>query len=101
MQPIVIHADRAFTPFDEIPDALVVIQGSKISAVGQRGKVDLPRGVREITILAAMRAIPQKTSKPQTTMRSLFRLYSSCYRDVLKEHTRADRLVFETPHSTR
>jgi N-acetylglucosamine-6-phosphate deacetylase len=48
MQPIVIHADRAFTPFEEISDAVVVIQGSKISAVGQRGKVDLPRGAREI-----------------------------------------------------
>ncbi len=48
MQPIVIHADRAFTPFEEISDALVVIQGSKISAIGQRGRVDLPRGVREI-----------------------------------------------------
>ena len=48
MQPIVIHADRAFTPFEEISDALVVIQGSKISAVGRKGKVDLPRGAREI-----------------------------------------------------
>jgi len=48
MQPIVIHADRAFTPFEEISDAVVVIQGSKIAAVGQRGKVDLPRGAREI-----------------------------------------------------
>jgi N-acetylglucosamine-6-phosphate deacetylase len=48
MQPIVIHADRAFTPFEEIHDAVVVIQGSKISAVGPRGKVDLPRGGREI-----------------------------------------------------
>jgi N-acetylglucosamine-6-phosphate deacetylase len=48
MQPIVIHADRAFTPFEEISDAVVVIQGSKISAVGQRGKVEVPRGVREL-----------------------------------------------------
>jgi len=48
MKPIVIHADRAFTPFEEISDAVVVIQGSKISAVGQRGKVNLPRGVREL-----------------------------------------------------
>jgi N-acetylglucosamine-6-phosphate deacetylase len=48
MQPIAIHADRAFTPFEEIPDAVIVIQGSKITAVGQRGKIDLPRGVREI-----------------------------------------------------
>jgi len=48
MQPIVIHAGRAFTPFEEISDAVIVIQGSKISAVGQRGKVDLPRGLREL-----------------------------------------------------
>jgi N-acetylglucosamine-6-phosphate deacetylase len=48
MQPIVIHAARAFTPFEEIPDPVIVIQGSKISAVGERGKVDVPRGVREI-----------------------------------------------------
>jgi N-acetylglucosamine-6-phosphate deacetylase len=48
MQPIVIHADRAFTPFEEISDVVVVIHGSKIAAVGQRGKIELPRGVREI-----------------------------------------------------
>jgi N-acetylglucosamine-6-phosphate deacetylase len=50
MQPIVIHAGRAFTPFEEISDAVIVIQGSKISAVGQRGKVDMPRGAREINV---------------------------------------------------
>src|SRR5579863_8397995 len=49
MQPIVIHAGRAFTPFEEITDAVVVIQGSKIFAVGRRGKVDLPRGAREMS----------------------------------------------------
>jgi N-acetylglucosamine-6-phosphate deacetylase len=48
MLPIAIHADRALTPFEEISDAVVVIQGSKISAVGQRGKVDVPRSAREI-----------------------------------------------------
>jgi N-acetylglucosamine-6-phosphate deacetylase len=48
MKPIVIHADRAFTPFEEIVDATLVILGSKIEAVGPRGKVDLPRGAREI-----------------------------------------------------
>src|ERR1700693_5776904 len=48
MQTIVIHADRAFTPFAEISDACVVIQGSKIGAVGPRGKVELPRGVGQI-----------------------------------------------------
>ena len=48
MQPTVIHADRAFTPFEEIPDAIVVVQGSKIAAVGSRGNIELPRGVLEI-----------------------------------------------------
>jgi N-acetylglucosamine-6-phosphate deacetylase len=48
MLPIAIHADRALTPFEEISDAVVVIQGSKIIAVGQRGKVAMPRGAREV-----------------------------------------------------
>src|SRR5258706_15920410 len=48
MLPIAIHADRALTPFEEISDAVIVIQGSKISAVGSRGKVAMPRGAREI-----------------------------------------------------
>jgi len=48
MQPTVIHADRLFTPYEEIHDAIVVIRGSKIVALGPRGKVEAPRGVREI-----------------------------------------------------
>jgi N-acetylglucosamine-6-phosphate deacetylase len=48
MQPILIHADRAITPFEEISDALIVVQGTKILALGQRGKVDMPRNAREI-----------------------------------------------------
>jgi N-acetylglucosamine-6-phosphate deacetylase len=48
MQPIVIRAERAFTPFEEIPDAVIVIRGSKIAAIGPRGKVELPRGVPEM-----------------------------------------------------
>jgi N-acetylglucosamine-6-phosphate deacetylase len=48
MHPIVIRADRAFTPFEEIADAVIVINGGKISAIGPRGKVDAPRGVREL-----------------------------------------------------
>jgi N-acetylglucosamine-6-phosphate deacetylase len=49
MQPIAIHADRAFTPFEEISGAVVVIQGSKIVDVGPRGTLVLPRGAREIS----------------------------------------------------
>ncbi len=43
-----IFAQRAFTPFEEISDAVVVIQGNKISAIGRRGDVDIPRGAREV-----------------------------------------------------
>jgi N-acetylglucosamine-6-phosphate deacetylase len=50
MQPIVIHADRAITPFEEISDALIIVQGTKIVALGQRGKVDMPRSGREIAM---------------------------------------------------
>ena len=48
MPPIAIHAERALTPFEDIPDAVVVVEGSKISAVGRRGEVELPRGTREV-----------------------------------------------------
>jgi N-acetylglucosamine-6-phosphate deacetylase len=49
MHPIAIYADRAFTPFREIFDAVVVIQGNTISAVGPRREVETPRGAREIS----------------------------------------------------
>src|SRR6267154_614558 len=50
MQPLAIHVDRALTPFEDITDAVVVIQATKISAVGKRGEIVLPRGAREIAI---------------------------------------------------
>ncbi len=49
MQPVAFHADRAFTPFEEIADAVVVLQGSKIIDVGRRGSVVLPRNAREVS----------------------------------------------------
>src|ERR1700747_552721 len=48
MQTLTIYAQRALTPFEEIADPVLVIQGSKISAVGRWGAVELPRGGREI-----------------------------------------------------
>jgi N-acetylglucosamine-6-phosphate deacetylase len=47
MLPIVIYAERALTPYEDIADAVVVVQGSKVSAVGRRGEIDLPRRARE------------------------------------------------------
>ncbi|MGH9678926.1 MAG: N-acetylglucosamine-6-phosphate deacetylase, partial [Candidatus Acidiferrales bacterium] len=48
MQPFAIRAERALTPFEEITDAVIVVQGSKILAVGPSGGIVLPRGAREI-----------------------------------------------------
>jgi N-acetylglucosamine-6-phosphate deacetylase len=39
-----IFADRAFTPHEEIANAVVIVDGSKIAAVGRRGEVVVPSG---------------------------------------------------------
>jgi len=48
MAPIVIYADRAFTPFEQIPDAVVVIDKTRIAAIGSKGVVTVPTGARTI-----------------------------------------------------
>jgi N-acetylglucosamine-6-phosphate deacetylase len=37
-----IFADRAFTPHEEINDAVVLVDGTKITAVGQRRRITVP-----------------------------------------------------------
>ncbi len=37
-----IFADRAFTPFEEIPDAVVVVDGPRIATVGRREQIVVP-----------------------------------------------------------
>lgn len=49
MQPLAIHANRVLTPFEDIADGVVVVQRGKITDVGPREGLVLPRGVREIT----------------------------------------------------
>jgi N-acetylglucosamine-6-phosphate deacetylase len=41
-----ILAGRAFTPHDEIPDAVILIEDGKIAAVGPREQVTIPAGAR-------------------------------------------------------
>jgi len=48
MPTTAIFADRALTPFVEILDSVVIVEGSKIAAVGRRGQVQVPHGAREI-----------------------------------------------------
>jgi N-acetylglucosamine-6-phosphate deacetylase len=57
MQPIAIHADHALTPFEDIADAVLVVQGSKIQQIGRRGEFILPRNIREIRA-AGMTVVP-------------------------------------------
>ncbi len=42
MSCVVIYADRALTPLQEIRDAVVVVQGRKVTAIGSRAEVVLP-----------------------------------------------------------
>ena len=44
MQPLAIHAHRVLTPFEEIADAVVVVQRGKITDVVRGPNVDLPAG---------------------------------------------------------
>jgi len=41
-----ILAGRAFTPDEEIPDAVIVVEDGKIAAVGRRDEVAIPAGAR-------------------------------------------------------
>src|SRR5438046_1159423 len=47
MPPHVILAARAITPMEEIADAAVVIEDGKITAVGRRDGVEVPKGAKE------------------------------------------------------
>jgi N-acetylglucosamine-6-phosphate deacetylase len=44
----VIHAGRVLTPHEEIADALIVVEGGKIAAVGSRDTFRVPKSAREI-----------------------------------------------------
>src|SRR5579885_2914047 len=37
-----IFAARAFTPFREIPNAVIVVEQGKIAAIGSRGQIPIP-----------------------------------------------------------
>jgi len=41
-----ILAGRAFTPHEEIPDAVILVEDGKIGAVGRRDQVSIPAGAR-------------------------------------------------------
>ncbi|MGB6430216.1 MAG: N-acetylglucosamine-6-phosphate deacetylase [Candidatus Acidiferrales bacterium] len=47
MPPLAIYAERALTPLKEIRDAVIVVDGARIAAVGHRGEIEVPRGAAE------------------------------------------------------
>jgi N-acetylglucosamine-6-phosphate deacetylase len=49
MALIAIYAERALTPLEEIRDAVILVDGARIAAVGRRGSIDVPRGTTEIS----------------------------------------------------
>jgi N-acetylglucosamine-6-phosphate deacetylase len=49
---LALHAERAITPLEEITDAVVLVDGARIAAVGMRGQIALPRGTQEVTLPA-------------------------------------------------
>src|SRR5580704_1684965 len=49
MALIAIYAERALTPLEEILDAVILVDGARIAAVGRKGSIDVPRGAKEIS----------------------------------------------------
>lgn len=47
MAKLVIYVDRALTPLEEIRDAVILVEGRTIAAVGRRGEVDVSPDMRE------------------------------------------------------
>jgi len=48
MSRLAIHAARACTPLEEIPDALLIVEDGRVAAIGRRDAASLPSGVQEI-----------------------------------------------------
>jgi N-acetylglucosamine-6-phosphate deacetylase len=49
MRSTIIHAARALTPLEEIPDAAVVFEDGRIAAIGPRAGISAPAGAKEIS----------------------------------------------------
>jgi N-acetylglucosamine-6-phosphate deacetylase len=58
MPPIAIYAERVLTPLEEIRDAMIVVDGARIAAVGRRGAIALPRGATEFSAGTGTTVIP-------------------------------------------
>jgi len=57
MGTTVIHASRILTPEEEISDGVIVVEGSRIAALGHRDEMRLPAGATDF-VAAGMTVVP-------------------------------------------
>lgn len=57
MPPIAVYASRVLTPQDELNDAVILVEGGRIVALGHRDKVTIPEGARDY-VAAGMTVVP-------------------------------------------
>jgi N-acetylglucosamine-6-phosphate deacetylase len=58
MPMLAIYAERALTPLEEIRDAVILVDGARIAAVGRRGEVSVPRGATEFSCADGCTIVP-------------------------------------------
>ena len=58
MPMLAIYAERALTPLEEIRDAVILVDGARIAAVGRKGEIAVPRGARGISAGANCTIVP-------------------------------------------
>ena len=54
MPLLAIFAERALTPLEEIRDAVILVDGARIAAIGHRGEIAVPRGAKEFSAAASV-----------------------------------------------
>ena len=57
MRTTVIHAGRILTPEEEISDGIIVVEGSRITALGHRDEIRIPAGATDY-VAGAMTVVP-------------------------------------------
>src|SRR5271170_1602578 len=57
MQTTAIHASLILTPDEEITDAVILVEGSRITAVGHRDEIRVPAGAIDY-VAAGMTVVP-------------------------------------------
>jgi N-acetylglucosamine-6-phosphate deacetylase len=57
MPPVAIYASRVLTPLEEVNDAVILVEGSRIVALGHRDQVTVPEGAVDY-VAAGMTVVP-------------------------------------------